>query len=339
MLRIALCVAAASFIALGGCTPQTKSPKVSSAAELAEIEKQKELALREVVEAGRRLHRIGYRILQGAVALCEDRRYDIGVNLWSEASVKDEWKSVAKDAYGLGREVTIAAVAPNSAAADAGLEPGDAFRRIGAWAVPQDMSDAGELGEKLLELAKSSEPLDLIIHRDGDRKELTVTPQEVCDYGIELRGVAQVNAFADGDNVIVTTGMMDFARTDQELAVVVGHELAHNAMGHIDAKAVNKVVGAVPGLALDILLAVVGVNTQGQFMKLGMAAGGRRVLRRVRAGGGLCRPLRHGAERLRPGGRARPLAAHGGQGPGEDHLPRQSSDHPGTLRRPRGNGR
>lgn len=273
-MRIVISAFTAGLLALGACTPQTKVPEISSAAELAEIEKQKELALREMVETEQRLHAIGHRILQGAVSLCEDRRYDIGVMLWSETSVKEEWQSVAKSAYGLDRQVVVAAVAPTSPAADAGLEPGDEFRRIGAWAVPQDMDDPAKLGGKLRELIKDGAPADLIVLRDGARQALTVTPREVCDYTVALRDDAQVNAFADGDNVIVTKGMMDFARSDQEIAVVVGHELAHNAMGHIDSKTVNKVVGAAPGLVLDILLAVVGVNTQGQFMKLGMAAGG-----------------------------------------------------------------
>jgi predicted Zn-dependent protease len=30
--------------------------------------------------------------------------------------------------------------------------------------------------------------------------------------------------------------MLNFAHTDPELALVVGHEIAHNAMGHLDAR-------------------------------------------------------------------------------------------------------
>ena len=41
-------------------------------------------------------------------------------------------------------------------------------------------------------------------------------------------------AFADGTKVFLTRGMMRFAQSDEELALVVAHETAHNIMGHID---------------------------------------------------------------------------------------------------------
>lgn len=274
MWRTVSCIAAVSVVALTGCiSPQTKMPEVSSVAEKAEAEKQRELALREIVEARRRLHGIGHRLLRGAVSLCEDRRYDIGVRLWSATTVNDDWKAAAKSAFGLGKEVTVSAVAPESPAGQAGLLPGDTFRRIGGWAVPQDMTDPEDFTDKLKELTRKGEPIDLIVQRKGARAELSLTPHEICDYDVKLSRDGQINAFADGSKITVTTGMMDFTRSDLDLAVVVGHELAHNAMGHSDAKTVNQAVGAAPGLVLDVLAAIAGVNTQGQFTKIGMSIG------------------------------------------------------------------
>ena len=42
----------------------------------------------------------------------------------------------------------------------------------------------------------------------------------------------QVNAFANGRYVVMTTAMLDFLRSDDELAVVLGHELSHNILRH-----------------------------------------------------------------------------------------------------------
>lgn len=41
-----------------------------------------------------------------------------------------------------------------------------------------------------------------------------------------------LNAWADGRNIVVTARMMRFAATDDELAFVVAHEMAHNLLGH-----------------------------------------------------------------------------------------------------------
>jgi predicted Zn-dependent protease len=62
--------------------------------------------------------------------------------------------------------------------------------------------------------------------------------------------------------------MLRFVENDQELALVIGHELAHNAMGHIGAKTTNYVLGSV----FDILAAAYGVNTQGAFGNAGAQA-------------------------------------------------------------------
>lgn len=53
--------------------------------------------------------------------------------------------------------------------------------------------------------------------------------------------------------------------SDEELATVVSHEIAHNAMKHIDAKMQNATAGAFFGAILDIFAATQGVNTGGEF--------------------------------------------------------------------------
>lgn len=46
----------------------------------------------------------------------------------------------------------------------------------------------------------------------------------------------EVNAFTFGGHVYLTRGMMDYIETDDELACVLGHELYHNELGHINTQ-------------------------------------------------------------------------------------------------------
>jgi predicted Zn-dependent protease len=73
-----------------------------------------------------------------------------------------------------------------------------------------------------------------------------------------------INAYADGKLVYVTTGMLRFAN-DEELQIVLGHEIAHNAERHIEAKQKNAGWGALLGAVADVALATQGVNTQGAY--------------------------------------------------------------------------
>ena len=72
---------------------------------------------------------------------------------------------------------------------------------------------------------------------------------------------------------VIPTAMMRFAAREDELAVVVAHEIAHNAMRHIDAKKKNATFGALLGAILDVAAATQGVNTGGEFTSQGAELG------------------------------------------------------------------
>jgi predicted Zn-dependent protease len=55
-------------------------------------------------------------------------------------------------------------------------------------------------------------------------------------YKIYLIETNEINAFTAGAMIFVTTGIYDFCKTDDELACIIGHEIAHNELGHIQDK-------------------------------------------------------------------------------------------------------
>ena len=48
-----------------------------------------------------------------------------------------------------------------------------------------------------------------------------------------------INAGATFDKIVVSTGMLRFVRSDAELALILGHELAHITQGHVSRRAMN----------------------------------------------------------------------------------------------------
>jgi predicted Zn-dependent protease len=71
-----------------------------------------------------------------------------------------------------------------------------------------------------------------------------------CNFSLEISKEKGVNAYADGNRVVITTAMMAFTN-DTQLAFVLSHELAHNILGHVDSTAQNILVGALIGGAID----------------------------------------------------------------------------------------
>ena len=94
-----------------------------------------------------------------------------------------------------------------------------------------------------------------------------------CVYDFQIEKSDQINAYADGKKIVITEGMMKFTKNNDELALVLGHEFAHNMMGHIAARQQNVGVGTMFGTLLDSLAVSQGINTNGIFSNLGTYAG------------------------------------------------------------------
>ncbi len=92
---------------------------------------------------------------------------------------------------------------------------------------------------------------------------------QTCYFYFALSTGRDINAHADGRNVVVNAGMMHFVQNDDELAAVVGHELAHNLMRHPQAQTNNALMGALAGAMIDGMAAGRGGNTNGDFARSG----------------------------------------------------------------------
>ncbi len=98
-------------------------------------------------------------------------------------------------------------------------------------------------------------------------KDLYSDKQE-CNYKIAIaKDKSGLNAYADGKNIVIFPEMIAFARTDEELAMVLTHEAAHNMMRHVQSTQQNVALGGLAGLAIDVLAASQGYNTQGAASK------------------------------------------------------------------------
>lgn len=52
-------------------------------------------------------------------------------------------------------------------------------------------------------------------------------------YSIYVLDTTELNAFTVGGKIFITTKMLRFCVSDDEIAAIIGHEIAHNELGHI----------------------------------------------------------------------------------------------------------
>lgn len=252
------------LLAMQACAPKTNRPWVDPRLAAEEAVIQRDMAARDLSERTARLNRVGAKLLINAAPLCGSATQPFsGLYTMSLDAVDSQWREAFGKLHGLDQRVKVIDVIANTPVAQAGITTGDII-------VGLEGREVGE-GEKAfkefavnLEAAARKGPYSLTIDRQGNRTDVTITPVAACSYPIELVQKDDVNAFADGSRIMVTLGMVRFCEKEEELALVLGHELAHDAMGHIKAKAGNRLGGAVA----DTLIAVLfGVYNGGVFAR------------------------------------------------------------------------
>nr|VFK36079.1 MAG: Peptidase family M48 [Candidatus Kentron sp. MB]VFK77634.1 MAG: Peptidase family M48 [Candidatus Kentron sp. MB] len=263
------------IILLAACAaPQTRMPEVTSVAAKIEAKKQRELAVEALIEMEKRLYIVGYPLLTNGAPLCGDNvSPSTGMVVWNNYHFDGKWREPLKSKYGLADLIQVAYVSPNSPAENAGIQAGDLPVSLNGWAVPVGENAIEKFSNKLDELEKESTTMNFVMRRGTKNIPVSVVPTPACNIELVLSNKDEKNAYADGKRIVVYRGLMEFFKTDQEAALVIAHELAHNTMGHIDAKKTNAAIGGLIGLIVDVAAAAGGVNTQGQFADLGSSVG------------------------------------------------------------------
>jgi hypothetical protein len=251
-------------LGIGACAgPTTQHVEVDDAQVASEARKQREIAFRSLMEDQNRLHDVSFPILTGAVALCgEEIRPAVGLYFANLSFFQEDYREAAASLYGLGASPQIIHVSSGSPAERGGLQAGDVMIAIGGTAVPEGDKAIAAITATWEKAVRPGKPTVFTVLRGGSEVQMEVTSLKACDYPVLAVTSSAVNAFADGEKIGITRGMLRFARDDQELSLVISHELAHNIMKHISAQKQNALFGSI----LDILAStVIGVSTGGIF--------------------------------------------------------------------------
>ena len=188
---------------------------------------------------------VAYRIVTASAELCADVKPQSGL-LWQSAlQYSPRVRARAEAAFHLGDRASIEAVAVGSPAAAASLRQDDVLVAVNGepltTGAPPSPSGPDERpatrapvdnAEAAIDAALARGPARLRVQRGGETLEAVLTPRVGCAYDAQVLPGADLNASADGRHVFISAALVDFARTDDMLAVVLGHEFAHDLLHH-----------------------------------------------------------------------------------------------------------
>lgn len=250
-------------VIIAGCAaPTTRQSGLDPELIRQEEERQKDLAVSRDRDYNDRLQRVAWPILAKAAPLCEKNTASrLGLYYSNIEAYHKDYKGAARRIYRLDDRLRITSVTLGSPAQLAGIKSGDVLLTINGVETPVGKKAVAKFAKQLNDALKEETGVSFTLLRGSQPLELYVEPQEVCRFSAHLVSTDALNAYADGNAIYVTRGMMRFADDDQELSVVIAHELAHNSQEHIKAKMKNYWLGAI----FDIAAAAAGANTQGAF--------------------------------------------------------------------------
>ena len=148
-----------------------------------------------------------------------------------------------------------------------GLMKGDILVRVGDDPAPRGETATREWVELSDRLARTQQMFDITVLRAGQEITLRLEPVPVCPYRIAVWEIENIFGRTTGAEINVSSGLLRFTRTDQELAVVLAHEIAHNISGHARLLRIGDLAGPVSIAMFDMVAAMIGSDARGALSK------------------------------------------------------------------------
>ncbi|MFQ5863483.1 MAG: M48 family metalloprotease, partial [Candidatus Brocadiales bacterium] len=228
--------------ALSGCA--TTGPDIPKEDLVAMEEEIEALAAERYVEYWARTWQVGYKVLKALPG--DELKNKTGIG----ALIADNSEKIARAFHRFDKDAgafelptedgcVVIAVGEDGPADLAGLMPGDVIKII-------DGEDIEGCSDVEFEVGK---PVRVVVERGDKKMAFDVTPEEIPYAKIRLKETDKVNAYAKFTGIEFTSGMLSFAEDDDELAVIMGHEMAHLVKHHLlKNMAVAAMCGGVGGL-------------------------------------------------------------------------------------------
>lgn len=198
-------------------------------------------------EADARVAAVTYRLALSGRRLCPDLYPLTGMLFHHLGEYEADDRSLMIERYRLDRGPGVLTVLAGSPAADAGLVAGDVLLAVNGTPFSSAVEIARERDKKkrrkLMEAAEARLEAELRrgrarldVLRAGGPLSLTLDSVPACPGRVRLARSKQTNAFSLRGQVVMTTSMLNFLANDDELAVVLGHELSHTILRHADER-------------------------------------------------------------------------------------------------------
>lgn len=193
---------------------------------------------------------VAWRLALANAELCPVNRLRAGWTLQSASQYGSELRPLAESRYGLDGDLPgILAVPRGAPAAVAGLQPGDLILSVNGQLLQRgtgaaESYDGLQANIDVLDQALARGRVELQVRRDGSERSVALRPVQACAYSTQVLVADTLSGSADGRHIFIPAGMANLAASEDQLAFVLAHELAHAVLEHRTQREVTGVRGA-----------------------------------------------------------------------------------------------
>ena len=135
-------------------------------------------------------------------------------------------------------------------AGKAGMAVGDAILSINGDPVTFPRTET--VSSQIQRLTRARiQPLTLGLLHGKSEHEINLWSVPSCRMNVKLVTSPIINAFSDGSNIVLTTGLLGFVRSPDQLAWVISHEVGHHVLEHAESAKLqimlNRFLGSTVG--------------------------------------------------------------------------------------------
>ena len=260
------CVVAGALLGAQCAMPVSRLPQLPDSEIDAERRLQQIGQMRAYYDALGRVDNVAFRVRTANVADCgEHVAAEIGVHAETARSLPRRYRAYAGEALGASWDrPMVIAVADGSPAAQAGVIKGDEIISLNGELIA--VTDVARWMRKWF-ARNGTKPVKAVIRRAGEDRVVAMNPVMGCAIPIVYVTAEESNAYTDGERIVIQSGIVDVAKTDAQLASIIGHELTHANLGHIEKRQINMLIGYASGAAIDGGLLLGGLSTGGAFRR------------------------------------------------------------------------
>jgi hypothetical protein len=223
-------------LVLSACVVRPSPPEVPIIIAQQTVKELQDYAVNLQHRRQERMTEVWNRLTHSNASFCGSSvKGSLGIGLGYRELYDEALRESYQRLYGIGSKPQIIYANPDGAAVKAGLKEGDRIISVNGQKLRNGSGESTDswVNEDLLPTLEKNGRVKLTIEGENQEQSLvTLHPEPVCRYPVKLLAVQTISASeVDNLRVYITSGLLRFLKNDDQLAWVLGHELAHIVLG------------------------------------------------------------------------------------------------------------